>query len=152
MRKHILYISLIAIVVIFGSSFVRMDKKAPETAPAVAVSATYPVISTSSVPSAPVSPSISRISLVAGTFSRTIDVPDGISVYDAMKLAASTTPFDFKATYYSGLGYFVEQIGGVKNSGGTYWTLYVNGEYSMVGASDRRIRSGDRVEWKFEKR
>jgi hypothetical protein len=79
-------------------------------------------------------------------------LPQGSSVYDAMIQAASTTPFSFVSEFYPGLGHFVKEINGTKNSNGAYWTLYVNGIFSPVGASGYRLNEGDSIEWKFEKK
>lgn len=50
------------------------------------------------------------------------------------------------------LGLFVEAINGVKNEEGKqmYWTLYVNGTRSSLGASSARVKPGDVITWKFE--
>ncbi|MBI4160718.1 MAG: DUF4430 domain-containing protein, partial [Candidatus Yanofskybacteria bacterium] len=92
-----------------------------------------------------------NINFVAGDFSRSFKVPSGSTAYDAMLVLASTTNLTFKSEYYSGLGYFVKEINGKPNSGGTYWTLYVNGKYSMIGTSQYKLQPGDAVEWKYEK-
>jgi len=92
-----------------------------------------------------------QISLVAGEKSYTDSVPSGSTIYDAMNILASTTDFSFKSTFYPGLGYFIEEINGVKNSGGQYWTLYVNNLYSNVGAAAYNVAQGDIIEWKYEK-
>lgn len=109
-------------------------------------------------------PSTIKISLIVDSTTGTgpstyvISVPPGASAYDAMVALASTsravttnTPFSFEATYYSGLGYFISAINGVKNAGGTYWTLYINGKYSTVGASSYRLLANDQIEWQYEK-
>ncbi len=80
-----------------------------------------------------------------------VALPVGSTVYDAMNALASTTDFSFKADFFSGIGYFVEEINGVKNQNGEYWILYVDGSYSNVGASARTLSDGDSVEWKYEK-
>jgi hypothetical protein len=92
-----------------------------------------------------------EINFVAGAKDYSLSVPAGSTIYDAMNILASTTDFSFSATLYPGLGYFINEINGVKNSDGNYWTLYVNGNYSNVGASDYKLSKGDSVEWKYEK-
>ena len=54
--------------------------------------------------------------------------------------------------YGGTLGIFVEGINGVRsdNARQWYWTLYVNGTRSPLGASSARVRGGDRVRWSFE--
>jgi len=51
-----------------------------------------------------------------------------------------------------GLGSFIQEINGVENSSGAYWTFYVNGRYSTTGASQYVLSQGDTIEWKFEKK
>ncbi len=99
---------------------------------------------------------ISQVSAIGitfsdGTESYSVDVKDGSTVYDAMLTLASTTSFSFKSQYYSGLGYFIKEINGKPNGNGAYWTLYVNGKYSNVGASQYKLQPSDSVEWKYEK-
>lgn len=90
--------------------------------------------------------------LKAGNNTYTISISEDSSIYDAMtRLSASSSPLlTFKAKEYPGIGYFVEEINGIKNADGKYWTLYVNGKYSTVGASDYKLSSEDRVEWRYE--
>ncbi|MDO8663685.1 MAG: DUF4430 domain-containing protein [Candidatus Wildermuthbacteria bacterium] len=76
-------------------------------------------------------------------------VPEGGSVYDAMDILSKTASFTFSATRYAGIGYFIDSINGVKNADGNYWTLYVNGKYSTVGASAYALQGNDRIEWKY---
>ncbi len=78
-----------------------------------------------------------------------ISVQKGATVYDTMTTLASTTQFSFNAKYYSGLGYFIDAINGIKNANGNYWTLYVNGTYATVGASAYRLSANDSIEWKY---
>lgn len=93
-----------------------------------------------------------EINLSVGDSIYTAKIAEGSTAYDAMARFASTTAFNFKAKYYSGLGYFIEEIGGVKNSDGAYWTLYINGVYSTVGASTYILKDKDSLTWKFEKK
>ena len=92
-----------------------------------------------------------QINFIVGAKNYSVSTPVGSTAYDAMNILASTTDFTFKSVFYSGIGYFIEEINNVKNSGGQYWTLYVNGKYSNVGASDYKLSSGDIIEWKYEK-
>ncbi len=88
---------------------------------------------------------------LVGDKNYSLDVPIGSTAYDAMNILASSTDFSFTTQLYPGLGYFIEEINGVKNQNGMYWTLYVNGAYSNVGVSDYKISFGDVIEWKYEK-
>lgn len=82
----------------------------------------------------------------------TVPVTKDDSVYEAMNLFASSShEFTFKGKTYPELGFFVEEIGGIKNAHGFYWTLYVNNVYSNKGASTHPVHPGDKVEWRYEK-
>jgi hypothetical protein len=47
-------------------------------------------------------------------------------------------------------GPMVESINGVASSGSKYWTLYVNGAQSQVGAGAYTTKDGDSITWKLE--
>ena len=69
---------------------------------------------------------------------------------DAMHAFADASDFSFSGRNFPGLGFFVEEMGELKNGGGNYWFLYVNGESSQKGASQTRVHAGDVVEWRFQ--
>ena len=82
-----------------------------------------------------------------------INIGDGSSVYDAMNMIESSqenneNKFSFKTKEYPGLGYFVEEINGVKEGGGKYWIYYVNGKEASVGIRDYIVKEGDIINWK----
>jgi len=53
---------------------------------------------------------------------------------------------------YSGLGVLVESIGGKTNGANNeYWQYKVNGVMPQVGADKFEVKSGDTVEWYFDK-
>lgn len=66
-------------------------------------------------------------------------------------LMASLPPgtFAFKSKFYTGLGQYVNEINGVKESGGLHWTLYINDQPATVGSSQYIIRVGDKIEWRL---
>jgi hypothetical protein len=51
---------------------------------------------------------------------------------------------------YSGLGEFVEAIGGIKPDSKHFWAFYINGKLSEVGANQYQTKNGDKIEWKLE--
>ena len=51
---------------------------------------------------------------------------------------------------FSGIGEYVTTIDGKKEDSKHFWALYVNGKQSQVGASDYKVKAGDKIEWKFE--
>jgi len=77
------------------------------------------------------------------------------TVYEAMQrlTADSRQPFLFSAKEFSGMGYFVEEINGLKNNNqtGEYWIYYLNGQSATMGISQLILKPGDKIEWKYEK-
>lgn len=47
-------------------------------------------------------------------------------------------------------GDMVEAVDGVKGGDGRYWIYYVNGETAKVGASDYKLKEGDKILWRLE--
>jgi hypothetical protein len=94
------------------------------------------------------------VSFSAGTYFVETNTPVGSSVYDLMG-SLKTRGLTFDAKYFgSGMGYFITGINGKLNDekNGTYWTLYVNGKESPLGASSYILKDRDSVSWKFENR
>lgn len=52
---------------------------------------------------------------------------------------------------FPGAGEYVTSIDGKKeDTGKSFWSLYVNGTQSQVGAGDYKPKDGDKIEWKLE--
>ena len=81
----------------------------------------------------------------------TITVTQDKTVLDAMRALSAAGTFTFTGREYPGLGFFVDSIDGKKNAGGKYWVYYVNGVSATSGVSSQLVRTGDRIEWKYEK-
>lgn len=78
-------------------------------------------------------------------------VAPGASVYDAMKQLADAKKIEFSAKEYSGMGYFIEEINGVKNGASNkYWIYSVNGQKAQIGISNYFIKSNDIISWSYE--
>jgi len=78
-----------------------------------------------------------------------VKTEEGINVYDVMK-SAENDGFSFKGKEYPSLGFFVEEINGVKGEPGEYWIYYVNGEKAQVGISKYIVKDGDIINWRQE--
>ena len=78
---------------------------------------------------------------------------EGETIFNLLEVCSKDqkNPFELKYKTYSGLGVFIEQIGGLKSNGDKYWQYWVNNEYSQVGASEQKLNHNDIVEWKFIK-
>jgi len=81
-----------------------------------------------------------------------IPVLSNTTVIAAMEAYAAAEPtFSFSGRDFSGLGLFVEEINGLKNRDGFYWTLFINNTLSEKGASLASVVPGDIVEWRYQK-
>lgn len=82
----------------------------------------------------------------------TIPILSDVTVLEAMNALASNSNFSFSGRDFPGIGLFVEEIGGKKNGGGFYWTLFINNELSEIGATQAEVSPNDIVEWHYESR
>jgi len=93
---------------------------------------------------------ISATLLVAGNNHITKIAPNS-SVYDLMQRLREDKVISFSGREYSGMGFFVEEINGVKNDNlkGRYWIYYINGESAKLGVSNYIVQNNDLIEWKY---
>ena len=80
------------------------------------------------------------------------NVKEGATVYDSMNNIQSVKEnnFSFSGKEYSGLGYFVDEINGIKGIPGKYWIYYINNKEASVSISKYILKSGDIISWKQE--
>ncbi|EKD76331.1 MAG: hypothetical protein ACD_43C00148G0003 [uncultured bacterium] len=79
-------------------------------------------------------------------------VDDTSTVQAVMQQASRDCKFSYVGKKYSGLGFFVEEIAGLKQSkdNGKYWVFLVNGQKSQLGVSARTVEPGDSIQWNYE--
>lgn len=83
--------------------------------------------------------------------SLVLNFTEGDSLEKVIRDASSKNLIDIKGTNFSGLGFFVDEINGVKAGNGYSWIYYVNGVKATVGVSSYKLQEGDLIEWKYEK-
>lgn len=112
---------------------------------------------TSAVSPAAATPATQTVTLEikssSGTATYGLPVTGETTVAALLTQASKTHGFSLETKDYGGtLGIFVEGISGIRsdNAREWYWTLYLNGTKSPLGASSARVRAGDRVTWSFE--
>lgn len=88
---------------------------------------------------------VSQVVLGSGRSAETLELKAGQTALDLLK--ASHT---IETKTFSGIGEYVTTIDGKKEDSKHFWALYVNGKQSQVGASDYKVKAGDKIEWKFE--
>ena len=81
-----------------------------------------------------------------------INVVLGSSAYDAMVQAKETSGLSFEGSEFPGLGFFVEEINGLRQNprAGKYWIYYINGRKAEVGISVYKLKTHDVISWKYE--
>lgn len=81
-----------------------------------------------------------------------INVKPSISAYESMNTLRELGKISFSTKVFSGLGQFVEEINGIKNSPNTgfYWTFYINNQEAKIGISNYIIKPNDLITWKYE--
>lgn len=79
-------------------------------------------------------------------------VPEGSSAYDLMILAEKQYGLSFSGRKFEGLGFFVDEIQGKKQSQvkGKYWIYYINNKKATVGVSQYIIQPHDIISWHYE--
>jgi hypothetical protein len=72
------------------------------------------------------------------------------SVLELMKILSDANKIEFKYQD-SGAGAFIVAINGIQNDSAKnwYWLLYLNGKMAETGASDLKLKDGDRAEWRY---
>jgi len=70
--------------------------------------------------------------------------------YSFMQRAGKKYGFNLYSDYWQGLGYFIKCIGGLCGKGNSFWALYLNGNFSMVGISFITLNKNDTLEWRYE--
>lgn len=68
---------------------------------------------------------------------------------NALELLKKSNTIETKE--YKGLGEFVTLINGLAGDNEHFWSFYINGKQSQVGASAYITKSTDLIEWKYEK-
>ncbi len=73
-----------------------------------------------------------------------VDFSIGETVFDVLDKVA-----DVEYKFYPGIGIFVTSIGGVNQTGTTWWLYYVNGQLGGIAADRYGIMDGDNILWNY---
>ena len=127
-----------------------IDKAAP---PASSTDSNLPTtLSPTSTSLEESSPETIPVTLTVSDTSHQIQVLPNSTAYQVMNQLKQENKLSFSTKNFSGLGYFIEEINGIKNSPSTgfYWTLYINNQEAKVGISNYTVKPNDTLTWKFE--
>ena len=81
--------------------------------------------------------------------SVTVTVDDATTAYEALEKLAVEKNWQLVTKDYD-FGKLVESVNGYKNDNKKAWIYYVNGAAADKAADKFELRSGDKVEWKYE--
>lgn len=70
--------------------------------------------------------------------------------YEALLTAAAKDKLEVGTKQYD-FGIFVEKIGSTASKEDRAWIYYVNGKSGDIAADKKELKTGDSVEWKYEK-
>lgn len=86
--------------------------------------------------------------ITIGGVTHTVEIPNAL--FNAMNSLSEQRRITFKSVLYPGLGEFINEINGIKNTSDQFWLYYVNGTLGSMGAGSYVLKDGDVIEWKFE--
>lgn len=100
--------------------------------------------------------SIPEVTSVSETFRLTAGGTDNLfpitggSLLSILTAAKDRGEITFSGKEYSGLGFFVTQLGSLKEGNGKHLMYYINGKEASVGVSIYVPKTGDLVVWELK--
>jgi len=78
---------------------------------------------------------------------------NGTTAFQFMQMLKEESKLSFSGTDYPDMGFFVEEINGIKNDSkqNYYWMYYINDQPAVEGISAYVLKNNDRITWKYEK-
>jgi hypothetical protein len=110
-----------------------------------------PSSSSTASDSVQVNPNTINVSLKVDSNNYAVAVNPGATVLDVMKKAADQG-FAYSGQDSASMGYYVDEVNGVKNNNdkGQYWSFYINDKMAQAGISTQTVQAGDTITWKYE--
>jgi len=88
------------------------------------------------------------IEIMVGDVGYKAPIKIGETLKETMDLYQSQNDnFTFSGKEMQGVGFFVDEINGVKNSDGLFWVYYVNDVSATLGISSLRLSGGEVIRW-----
>lgn len=91
-----------------------------------------------------------QITLIAGDINIKLDITEGQTFYEILQAEQQAGKITFNGKNYTGLGFFVTDIGNLHEGEGLNLLYYINGKEASLGVSRYVPKNGDIVEWKLE--
>jgi len=90
------------------------------------------------------------ITLTVDNTILSLDFNEGTSLYEVLIEAKAKGKINFQGRKYSGLGFFVSDIGSLHQGAGKNLMYYINGEEATVGVSSYMPKDSDIISWELE--
>ncbi len=88
-----------------------------------------------------------HIRFTAGSVETTLSAKQGDTLYAAMLRARTAGEIRFSGVDHPALGFFVTEVGSLKQGGGKYLFYSVNGVEATTGISSHVLADGDSIVW-----
>ena len=95
-------------------------------------------------------PVTKSIVLKIGGTNMKLPIVFGQTLYQTMLAAEKSGAISFAGKDYSGLGFFMTDIGDLYQGNGKFLVYYINGTEASVGVSSYFPNDGDVIEWKLQ--
>jgi len=90
------------------------------------------------------------LNLITGDIDTTLKFTEGQTFYEILQNEENIKLISFDGKEYSGLGFFVTDIGNLHSKNGGFLVYYINGKEASVGVSSYIPQNGDIVLWKLK--
>lgn len=97
-----------------------------------------------------VAPSPNSLTLITGATKTNLFFTEDQTLYEILNSKENAGKINFKGKDYTGIGFFVTDIGELHSGDGKDLLYYVNGIEASSGISVYKPKVGDVVEWKLE--
>ncbi len=153
-KNKIISLSVAIAIIIFALSFTNFSKTEEENPAILNPTGKTSVIETKTPTQTQAKPvpkeDIEKITVIAGTEKINLSVAPNTIFYDALVQAKNAGKIEFFGKNYTGLGFFVTDIGTLHSGNGKDLLYYINGKEASVGVSSYTLKDGDVIEWKLE--
>jgi NAD(P)H-flavin reductase len=95
-------------------------------------------------------PNTATLTLKIKDVSHVLTFTPGQTLYQILTSEVNKKNIPITGKEYSGLGFFITQIGPLQSGQGTYLVYYINGTQATEGISAYTPHPGDNIEWKLE--
>ncbi len=92
----------------------------------------------------------STVKLIAGNKTVLLQFIPGQTLYQLLSMEQNSDVIQFAGKEYSGIGFFITDIGDLHQGNGKYLFYYINGKEASLGVSSYVPAAGDIVEWKLK--